>query len=299
MALILPATSSSFGDSTKTEGPGRVYVLAQVPATADVEWVREVRALLQVPELKWNVLKQHRPRLKSDRALWRRIEAGVAQATIIAVDMDWESYDALNALIRERGYDFELHDKDMFEQMQRSVLARSPIAYLPDSLARALPNAPQVVGRLGDFTPDAIRARLGPKLLDTVILAARAHALFDVDLLRRDSGARTTQDAFTSPYAAAVLRQILETQRTFDAEAPRTLQILNDASDAIATALGPSINATAESLVRECSSLEHDQLQVADVAAAWARETIDIGEAWTTTSRFENVWVNGTLLRGR
>lgn len=57
MALLLPTSFSSFGDATATEGPGRVYVLAQVRDTAEVDWVAETRRLLAQPELKWTAFK--------------------------------------------------------------------------------------------------------------------------------------------------------------------------------------------------------------------------------------------------
>ncbi len=299
MALLLPASYSSFGDATTTEGPGRVYVLAQVRDTAKLDWVAEVRRAVGEAELKWELFKGHRPRLRRDRQLWSRIEAGVGLATIIVVDLDIESLRAFNSLIEERGFGFgyDWGDREMFDLMYSSTIARSPIAFLPDALARALPNAPTPIGTLDDFTPEKIRARIGPGLKQAAILAARAHAIFDVDGLRRDRGTRTTQDAFTSPLAPLVLTEVLASQRTFDVEAPKTLDILNEASEAIAAALGPAIATSSERLVRECSSADLDQLQAADVAAGWAREIIDLGEQRTLTSRFEVVWLNGQLLR--
>jgi hypothetical protein len=299
MALLLPTSFSSFGDATATEGPGRVYVLAQVRDTANVEWVAEVRALLDLPELKWTAFKNHRPGLRANRQLWSRIEAGIAQATIVVVDLDTESLRAFSSLIDERGYGFgyDWGDKEMFDLMYRSTIARSPVAFLPDALAKALPNAPKKLGTLDEFTPEKIRERIGPNLRQAAILAARAHAVFDVDGLRRDRTTRTTQDAFTSPFAPVVLTQVLASQRTFDIEAPKTLDVLNHASEAIAAALGPTIKTSSEQLVRECSSAELDQLQAADIAAGWARELIDLGEQRTIASRFEFVWVNGQLLR--
>ena len=299
MALLLPARYSSFGDATTTEGPGRVYVLAQVRDSADLDWVAEVRKLLVVPELKWGSFREHRPRLRRDGLLWSRIEAGLGQATIIVVDMDVESLRAFSTLIDERGFGFgyDWGDSEMFDLMNRSIIARSPVAFLPDALARAFPDAPTPIGTLEDFTPDGIRRRIGTGMRQAAILAARAHAVFDVDGLRLDPGARTTQDAFNSPYAPLVLTEVLASQRTFDVESPKTLEVLNEASDAIAAALGPTIETSAGNLVLESSSAELDQLQAADIAAGWARELIDLGEQRTLPSRFEYVWLNGQLLR--
>jgi hypothetical protein len=299
MALLLPTSFSSFGDATTTEGPGRVYVLAQVRDTGNLDWVAEVRTLLDVPELKWEVFVGHRPRLRADRHLWSRIEAGIAQAAIIVVDVDIESHRAFRSLIDERGvgFGYDWGDREMFDLMYRSTISRSPVAFLPDELAKAFPNAPKQIATLEDFTPEGIRDRIGPNLRQAAILAARAHAVFDVDGLRRDVGTRTTQDAFTSPLAPLVLTEVLASHRTFDVESPKTLEVLNDASDVIAAALGPAIETSSEQLVRECSSRELDQLQAADIAAGWAREIIDLGEQRTLTSRFEVVWLNGQLLR--
>src|ERR1043166_2020431 len=88
MALIIPTASSTFADSTKTEGHplSRKYVLAQFRSDADFEWVRLLRSFLVTEELKFALVREARPKLKSQRDVWKKIEAGVGQATIIVID---------------------------------------------------------------------------------------------------------------------------------------------------------------------------------------------------------------------
>ncbi len=299
MALLVPTSFSSFGDATSTEGPGRLYVLAQVRDTANVDWVAEARRLIGATELKWTLVKNHRPRLRNVRHLWARIESGLATTTLIVVDMDAESHRAFVDLIRERGtgWGSDWGDQELRDRKYLATIARCPLAFLPDALAKALPTAPKQLGTLYDFAPEAIRARIGPRLKHAVVLAARAHAVFDVDSLRDDSSTRTTQDAFTSPFAPIVLAQVLASPRTFDDEAPQTLKILNEASDVIAAALGPAIETSPNRLVSECSSAERDHLQAADVAAGWARELIELKGYASLVRTFDVVWLNGQRLR--
>ncbi len=299
MALLLPTSFSSFGDATTTEGPSRCYVLAQVRDTTSADCVLEVRSRLKLPELNWEAFRTHRPQLRADASLWSRIEDSLGQATLIIEDRDLESHISFLELADERGngFGYDWGDKDILERRSRAIIARSPVAYLRDSLARALPDAPIRIGSLDEFTPETIRQKIGPGIRQAAVFAARAHAVFDVDGLRLDRTTRTTQDAFTSPYAPLVLTEVLASRRTFDTEDPKTIEVLNSASEAIAEALGPTIQASAERLVQEWSSRELDQLQAADVAPGWARELIDLGVRGGMASRFECVWVNGQLLR--
>jgi hypothetical protein len=86
MALIIPTSHSSFGDGTKTSGRFQRYVLAQIRSDADLDWVRRLRGALVKQELKYDDVKQNKPRLQKNAALWKQVENGLGQATIIVVD---------------------------------------------------------------------------------------------------------------------------------------------------------------------------------------------------------------------
>jgi hypothetical protein len=81
MALIIPTSHSSFGDGTKTSGRFQRYVLAQVRSDADLSWVQRLRGLLVRQELKYNDVKDNKPRLQKKAALWSQIERGIGQAS--------------------------------------------------------------------------------------------------------------------------------------------------------------------------------------------------------------------------
>jgi len=88
MSLVIPTTSSTYGDSTSTERTGllRKHVLAQFRSDADLEWVGRLRAILATEEVKYINLREARLKLRRDRDLWNRIESGVAQATVVVID---------------------------------------------------------------------------------------------------------------------------------------------------------------------------------------------------------------------
>lgn len=86
MPILLPSSYSTYGDSTLTEGPFRKHVLAQFRSDSDLEWIKELRAAMVRDEVKYRDIVQMRPRLRSQRTLWSRLETGVSQATIIIID---------------------------------------------------------------------------------------------------------------------------------------------------------------------------------------------------------------------
>ena len=111
-----------------------------------------------------------------------------------------------------------------------------------------------------------------------------------------------TRDAFRSPRAARlVFPEVLATVRHFDVENRHTVDLLNSAVDAIAGAMEEAFEELCpisdEPLVIETDSRGYDELQASDIAAGWAREMLELGEASTLGTRFERVWLNGRRLK--
>src|SRR4051812_44403132 len=111
MAILVPIAYSTYGDATTTEGgPLCKYVLAQVRSDADLTWVADVKRTLGVDELKWKILREYRPRLKTMTDLWSAIEKGKRQATIVVIDpqpIGKLVKDRLMAEGAEEGHDFD------------------------------------------------------------------------------------------------------------------------------------------------------------------------------------------------
>ena len=194
MSLVIPTTSSTYGDSTKTEGHAlsRKYVLAQFRSDADLEWVHRLRAILVKEELKYIHFREARPKLKAQKELWERIESGVGQATIVVIDPDpveseIRQYIKSEKLKPEDG----VTDKVIIETCATAIISRTPVAYLPNQLFHAVPwGIYTPIASLEDFAPEAIKAEIGGGLKHAMIFAARAHAIFDLENL--DSTTSTT-----------------------------------------------------------------------------------------------------------
>lgn len=70
MALIIPTSRSTYGDATKVPGgPLSPYILAQLPADAELGWVSDIRGLATVDELKWKVFQSRREHLQARKEL--------------------------------------------------------------------------------------------------------------------------------------------------------------------------------------------------------------------------------------
>ena len=302
MALIIPTSTTTFGDATSTEGGSlRKYVLAQVRSDADLEWVRELRGRLVKDELKYLDFKAARPRLREERALWSRIERGVAQASIIIIDPAPVEEEIRQFLQSEIGRQSagRLDDRVITDLCSTALVANTPIAYLPENLARAVPwEAYEPIGSLDSYTPQQIRMRIGGGLQQAKVFAVRAHAVFDLT-----SGDRlmATDAVFRSPLAPVMLAELLSTVRAYDEESPATLDVLNDAANQIALAIEggfPDWGAGGPTpLIREVSSRAIDELQAADIAAGWARDALEVGDVRSLGAQFERVWANGIRIK--
>lgn len=302
MALVIPTASSTYGDSTVTEGGGLYgkYVLAQFRSNANLEWVRELRARLVREELKHRDFREARPRLRRDKHLWSRVENGVGQASIIVVDPTPANLGVISEAIEGGLSLLEIEETpQLFDRTATAMIAGTPIAYLPLELAQAVPWARyDLVADIERFTPETIRKAIGGGLREARIFAARAHAIFD---LATDSDSVRTDEVFKSPLARVMLAELIATSRAFDVEAPKTLGVLNEAAEQIAESMrsrlpGEMIGLDGP-LVREVDSRALDEIQAADIAAGWAREMLEVGDPTTLGARFERVWLNGRRIK--
>jgi hypothetical protein len=300
MALIIPTSHSSFGDGTKTSGRFQRYVLAQVRSDADLDWVRRIRTLLVKQELKFNDVRDNKPRLQKNAALWSQIEKGIGHATIIVVDPG-----AYEPMVRDTLDSADIEKagserKAVVDACVSEVISGTPIAYLPHALFQQVAWVDEKsLTSLARFTPENILNQIGPTLQHALIFAARAHAVFDVssaDAMNR------TSDAFRSQRAARlILPEVLATTRYFDVENRRTTDLLNSAVNAIAESFSDALDGAEEiaeqPLVIESDSRGHDEIQAADISAGWAREMLELGEPHTLGTRFERVWLNGERIK--
>ena len=303
MSLVIPTAYSSFGDSTSTEGGkfSRKFVLAQLRSDADLAWVQALRSMLGTDELKYARLRDARPRLKQNRNLWRSVEKGVGQATVIVIDpgpieTDIRRHVAQEGLSARDGID----EHAIIDACATVVVAQTPVAYLPAELFRAVPWGRYLpVASLEDFAPSSIRRRIGGGLKHAMLFAARAHAVFDLQSL--PSSAATTYGVFRSPLALVCLAELLATERSFDRENPKSIHVLNEAADEIACTLGEQLplagRISDKPVVREVDSRGIDHIQAADVAAGWARDILETNEAQSLGGMFERVWVNGVRVK--
>lgn len=302
MALIIPTSSSSFGDGTKTSkasGGFQKYVLAQIRSDANLEWVHRVRSFLVKAELKYDYIKENKHRLK-EAALWAQIEAGISQATIIVVDPG-----EYEPLVRDTLQDIDIEKagsetKAIVNACVSEVLSGTPMAYLPDALNRTISWVDErPLTTLERFTPSGMFETLGGELQHAVIFAARAHAVFDVPAL--DTSSRTS-DVFRSPRTARlILPEVLATVRHFDVENRKSVKLLNTAVDTIAKAMEDTFCGSArisdEPLVIETDSRGYDEIQASDIAAGWARDMLEVADARSLGDRYERVWLNGRRIK--
>lgn len=298
MAIIIPTAYSTYGDASTTEGgPLNKYVLAQFRSDADLGWVGRIRSTCTLDELKWSAFRQHRARLRQIPDLWSEIENGMGLATVIVIDPV-----PLSEAVRRKfcsdgaveGHDFGIDE--IVQGCASAVVANTPIAYLPNELARSLGWYSQDLYLSFDkFTPEAIQKKIGVGLRDAKVFAARAHATFDVPSVQNTGGA--IQDAFRSPASPLVVAELLSTGRAFDQEHEASVKFLNESVEVIAQHLEEAIPISGvlsdQPLITEVDSRAIDHIQGADIAAGWARELLDLGDERALARRFQRVLVNG------
>ena len=172
MALIIPtafSTYETFADSTSTEGGKlRKYVLAQFRSNANLDWVGVLRARLVKDELKYRDFREVRPRLKKDRELWKKIEMGVGQASVIVIDPE-QVYYAVESILESEGAekDIDFDEKSLIDECATAIIGMTPIAYLPFELTKAVPwSWFDAIQNLEDYLPNKLKKRIGGNLRD-------------------------------------------------------------------------------------------------------------------------------------
>ena len=218
---------------------------------------------------------------------------------VIVIDPEPTAYLAEDYYIQEqaeRGKDFT--DADILNICAISILAGTPIAYLPEKLwirAEGQIVFPSV--NLAGFAPLDLLEKVGG-LGGAKVLAARAHAMFDVE--KKRSIEHGTRDFAVSPLRDLVFKEILSTERVFDNEHKKSVEVLNEAADAIASSMQESPwfknMRPLEPLVKEANSRDVDQIQAADMAAGWAGDILELQGVRALASTFRRVIVNGHLL---
>lgn len=257
----------TFADSTKTPGQhvgDRCYILAQLPEDASLDWACELRVGLDGGELKYERYLSLRHRIQANTALWKRVQAGTAEATIVVIENRFYIHAIAYSLISQ-GADLE-HDVSFNDILKDAVLCmihHAPIMRLQD-LDPELMAGPPI--RAHSYTPELIYKSIGSKLNDAAVFAARANAAFDIDLL---DIAATTNELCLGPFKHAFVRNSRGMERVFDREHPKSAAMLNDmfvSYDARSNNLQPTW------VVSESSSESHDALQAADFCAGFASE---------------------------
>lgn len=301
MALVISMARSTYGDATSVPGgPLRCYILAQLPDDANLTWVPELRALLTIEELKWKAFQAKRESIQAKKALWSRILNSMKQATVVVINPEKvESFIREDLLSQgaEEGIDFD--QQALIGQCATALIAETPVAYLPNSLSQTLGlYPPSLYSAFDKFSPESIKNRIGGNLKDAKVFAARAHATFDLSSQSTSKGRMT--ERFRKPGSLLVFLELLATQRGFDEEHPKSAQVLNEASETIASALEEALmlpgGITNEPLVREFNSRDIDVLQAADIASGWAHELVALGNENALGQTFWRVILNGELL---
>ncbi len=256
--------------------------------------------LLNRDELKYRDFHPEHRRIKSsDPDLYSAVENGISQATVIVIDPEPIAFHAADWYFQEHAeYGIDYTAADITNVCAISLLAGTPIAYLPERLdifgplSRTYPTA-----RLSGFAPAELLQKVGG-LDGAKVLAARAHAMFDVK--NRHPIESMTPDFFMSPLREVVFREILSTARVFDTENQTSVEVLNSAADVLASSMQQSkwfenIQCS-EPLVKEFSSRDIDLIQAADMAAGWAGDMLEYQEVRSLAGTFRRVILNGRLL---
>jgi hypothetical protein len=256
----------TFGDSTKTPGQfagERCYILAQFSETSNVDWARDLRAVLGGSELKYGKYISLRHLVQKNKALWQRVLSGTSEATIVVIENSFY-IDAIVYRLKSEGAEFG-HDitfDDMLKEAALCMISHAPVMRLVELASFGL-GIRRDIG--GTFTPEAVFTQLGSKLNDAAIFATRAHASFDIDGLSRAS---STNEMFTAPHRGHLFFEVNKMERVFDKEHPKSAKVLNE----IFSAYDKSVRVPTKAHVIESSSHSQDELQAADFTAGFASE---------------------------
>jgi hypothetical protein len=259
----------TFGDSTKTPGQfvtDRGYILAQFLENSNLDWARDLRAALGGDELKYQKYLTLRHRIQANKALWKRVQDGTAEATVVVIENSYY-IDAIAYRLKSEGAEIG-HDvtfDDLLREAALCMIHHAPIMRFSELPPKSVVGRPNTEGR---YTAASVYERIGHKFNDAAVFAARAHAAFDVDDL---DGAASTNDLFFGPRKMRFLEQVNKTQRVFDVEHPKSAEMLNEMLSSQDNYDERSANLSV-TRISESASQTNDALQAADFCAGYASE---------------------------
>ena len=146
---------------------------------------------------------------------------------------------------------------------------------------------------LSETEGPALLHRIGGKLRDAEVFTARAYSLLDVDAESDAYGSTLSNPFFrSSRLGHGMFHRALLVPRIFDKDHEASVKVLNESVLAIRrTPAG--LDTKQEQLVREEDSRSIDALQAADIAAGFARETLDRQGFRALAAQFRRVVLNG------
>ena len=248
--------TKTFGDSIKTPGQfvqDRCYVLAQIPERSNLDWARDLRAVLGGDELKYQKYLERRHRVQADARLWKRVMEGTAEATVVVIESQFY-IQAIAFGLQKEGADLE-HDVSLPEILKEAALCmidHTPVMRLVDFASRLLP--------ANLYGAETVYRKIGNRFGDAIVFAARAHAAFDIDDLDQ---AGSTNELLLSPHRRRSISAVDTIDRVFDSEHPKSVAVLNElfcSSDIL-------LSRSRCERISESSSCTHDALQAADFCA--------------------------------
>jgi hypothetical protein len=300
-----------YGDAS-TSGDDK-YVVAQFRADASLAWVPDLRAFLNLPELKYRDYFLRRHQVQSNAEMSAKLDKGFQQAEITIVDPrayqqavldDWLDQGA------EQDIDFDfrmLNDESGDRMIRMSPLGMTMndmtcVDYYFEDVAfdsttrRFFPEA-----NFQDFSSRAIKRRAGGKLKDATVLAARSHAMLSPSERREVIAVCTSLRGASYETRCALLAKMC---RVFDVEHPGSVPILNEFAQRLLRAAhvgnAASLLRGSAKMVSEEKSHTSDHIQAADMAAGWAVDLLifNHGDYRELAKRFAYVAVNGVVVPG-
>jgi hypothetical protein len=201
--------------------------------------------------------------VQANKQLWKRVVEGTAEATVVVIENAFY-INAIAYRLREAGA--ELGHDVTFEQILRDgalcMIEHAPVMRLSD-LTPGLIGPGKVNPR--SYTAEAVYRLIGEKFNVATVFDARAHAMFDMDDLKK---AGSTNELFLAPFRSRLILEIDKFERIFDNEHPSSAAMLNEifgSYDQRSSNIHPT-------LVSESRSDSNDGLQAANFCAGFASE---------------------------
>jgi hypothetical protein len=233
----------------------------QFPETSNLDWARDLRAVLGGGELKYQKYLGLRTQSNQTRSCGS-VQQGTAEASIVVINSFY--IHAIAYRLAEEGADLS-HDVT-FEAILREaalcMIDHAPVMRIPDLISDLIADP---VTRTRAYSSEMVYRRIGEKFNDAAVFAARAHASFDMDDLSR---AVSTNELFLAPYRRRLQFEVGNIDRVFDEEHPKSAAMLNE----IFGSYDERSRNTPVTGISESRSDLNDWLQAADFCAGFASE---------------------------